>query len=313
MGITFKRFLDMDRSASLNARWERTYNRSYRGISDAPTMGPKAVLQAFVEEVYAIGSPYEWGTPPGMGGAPPASDDYEKDDGSYLQQIDAGPEKSGDALNWIVACSYGPAEPLDEDPLDRFVKVTWNQVATEEIVDVDRDGVAVVNTASDPFDPPVVRDRFNALVRVARNEAEFPFHLVGQIVGGYNIADFLEEGDAEKWLIRSITSQSERIKVALLAGVEITYWPVEYEVERNEDGWKHKIVNAGMRQLNTAGTGYEPILVKGQPISSPAFLDEDGRALAPDGEPFYLEFKTAKPVDFNLLNFAGVDFGQGPI
>ena len=220
-------------------------------------------------------------------------------------------EAAEDGNTWNVTVTYGPAQPLDENPLNRKPEVSWDFNASEEIVDRDEDDQAVVNTAFDYFDPPLTRNRRDAVLVIRRNEAQFPYDLAADLQDATNLTDFLFEGGAGCWKIEKLASSSASILSALFAGTEVLYWPVVYELHYSARGWKRPLLNQGMRQLTSDGTEWEAITMNGQPISAPALLAEDGRQLAPDGDPIYREFRVYKERDFAALNLAGIDLGKG--
>lgn len=300
MAVTYTQPKPNPRSGAVNARWERNYSVIYRARTDHPRVGANAVLAACP---VAIGDTY-------AAGAVGPPDTTEADTGSYCNNI-AATNDSDDALNWTVTVDYGPTEPLDENPLDRKPTVDWDFLTEDGIVDVDQDGLAVVNAAYDSFDPPLVRGRHPAILVVTRNEAQFLYSWVADLTDATNDADFIYVGDLGKWLIAKITSSNN--EATLSNGTVVTFWPVRYELHFRPEGWGKTILNQGMRQLTVAGTAWEPILVNGQPISSPSLLDATGRALAAAGTPTYLDFRIYREVDFTILNFTGIDLGEGPL
>lgn len=305
--ITITRHKEGSRSAGIDASWNRTYFPTYRAVTSSPRVGPQKVLAKFLADFYPIGAYYRYGNPT------TEPDTYEFDGGSYLQNVRVDPEGTGDALNYVISCEYGPTQPLEENPIDRTAKVKWDFASTEEIVDEDQDGDPIVNTAFDSFDPPITRDKKNAIVTVSRNEAQFPYDLVRLLTGGVNEFDFLETGDAGCWKVNKIAAAGESVTVQLRDGTDVTYWPVVYELERKDGGWLREVLNQGMRQLNGDGSAHKAIFINGQPISAPMLLDADGHLLAPDGTPVYLSFRIHPTIDFADLNFSGIDFGQGPL
>ena len=306
--ITWKEPFDLRRGGHLGRDWKREYTRTLRAVTSHPRIGQLAVMLA---------CPIPLGASYSEGNAPTGT--LAADGGAWARSIAAETEATGDGKNWLVTVEYGPDEPLEENPLDRKAEVSWDTTTEEEIADRDNAGEPILNTAFDAFDPPVTRPKKMPVAVVRRNEAEYPYDLAFALEDGINLEDFLEPGDAGKWKIAKISASSSSAKIttwsSLLTGEpeEVIYWVVTYELIYNYDGWARPILNQGMRQLTAAGTGYEPILVKGQPISSPALLGPTGRALAPDAAAVFLDFDLTRGVDFGLLNFAGVDFGKGPI
>jgi hypothetical protein len=134
-----------------------------------------------------------------------------------------------------------------------------------------------LNTAYEPFDPPLAYAAKYPVLSVIRNEA----------FGQYSPALAYAYRDA----VNSDAFAGEdpgKAKVAKISGKRTfhndigVYYEVTYEFEFNPAGFRRKIPSLGMRQLNVAGTAYEQVFVQNTPVSNPVLLDANGRALAPE-------------------------------
>lgn len=302
--ITYSHPMDGRRAMSIDATWARRYTIIYRVVTSNARIG---VQQVILQCPVRIGSTYSYGAI--------IDNTLEIDTGSWVQTITGEPEATGDGKNWLVTVEYGPKEPPTENPLDATPTVTWDFVSAEEIVDKDTDGKPVINSAYDYFDPPLTREKRDPIVTVVRNEATFDYDLAFAMQDVISSDVFLGAA-AGLWKINKITGVAA--ESIALDGTKYTYWIVTYELQFNRNGWKRPVLNQGMRQLNTTlvngvANGWEPILVNGQPISSPAPLDNAGRALNPNATIVYKTFKVYFEMPFTNLNFHGIDFGKGPI
>jgi hypothetical protein len=277
------------RSATIGPNWARTFGRTFQVETDSAAVGPVAIAHALP---FAIGTPYQTST--------------EKYPGAYIQnfRFDAA---SSDGRTWRVGVEYGPfdASQFPENPFDRRPDYEWSFVEFQRIVDEDIHGEAIVNTAKEYFDPPVEIDDSRPVCTVTRNEDHFNIHLAKEF------RDSINESEFWGWPAYTVKCKSISAKLALdpLVG---WYWVVTYILEFNPDQWGREILSQGLRQLNTAGTAYAPILINGSQTTSPVPLDEKGHALPPDGDPVFLTFDVYREMDFSILNLPEPPFQEPP-
>ena len=60
-----------------------------------------------------------------------------------------------------------------QNPLLQPIDVKWSNRSQEIVADIDINGNPVVNTAGDPFDPPLMEDDPRPVLTIVRNEAIF--------------------------------------------------------------------------------------------------------------------------------------------
>lgn len=288
MGIISINELDV-RGSTQGSDWKRTYKRTWRVLTDDRTIGSKTVRSACP---VSIGNVYSYAG--------------ETDAGAYCLNISADQEQvaEGDGLSWIVAADYGPYDPTvnPQSPLDRPCEVSWTYATFEEVIDEDKNGNAVVNSAYDYFDPPITRDRSRPILVVDRYERGFSVSLTDM----YN-----DSVNSDEWFGADPgTVKLKPVGAQLLRDPDIGwYWKRHYEFEYNPKGWKIRPLDQGMRKL--AGTTPEkqiPITVGGSLATAPVLLDGEGGELAPGSDPVYLEFEDLTEVPFADLGFTEDDF-----
>lgn len=209
---------------------------------------------------------------------------------------------------FIVKCEYSttPASDNDpgediENPLDRPADVSFEGVedTLQTFAAVNDEGetsatTKVVNSAGQPFDPPIERTVFDPVIVIERNEADYDLSVHTQYNGAVN-SDAWQGNAAGTCLLRvSAAKQFE-------AGVE--YWRVRYEVSIRADGWDARVVDEGYFIDGASGDDVE--LLKDEdnlPLNSPRLLDGAGGLLASSADPVFLTFQVHKRASFAPLN-----------
>lgn len=282
MGVVWVKEKPLGRTSKQGADWKRTYSRSFL-VKATKDLGSKSVREGVG---VAIGATYSFGS--------------EADSGAFANDVTVTCSKASKSYYyWDATVEYGPIDPSVRplNPLDEQPRVTWGWAQFQEAVTQDRDGNPILNTAFDPFDPPISKDQSRPILGLVRNEANFDQDLADSLRDTVNDASWWGAA-AGKVKLRSISAN--RTYNADAGG---WYWEVSYEFQFNRDGWNSKPLNAGFRQLNAAGDAQEQIYRDGNPVSSPVPLGTDGRALSPSGTPIFMDFPVYSESDFSLLNF----------
>jgi hypothetical protein len=195
-------------------------------------------------------------------------------------------------LIWEADAEYS-AQPTSEldlqmqeapNPLSRDAEITWQTTQYQEAAIVDLDGKAFVNSAGDPFDPPVEYQRSRWVMSVTKNLTNVPEWLP-DYENAVNSDTFSIEGASfEAYTLRlsgMSISPVKREKIA--AGIEYFYRVVSFRIEHNRDKWHPlKILDQGFRYVS--GNERRPILedntvATSRPITTPALLDGLGTRL----------------------------------
>jgi hypothetical protein len=199
---------------------------------------------------------------------------------------------------------YSPWDPLTHtatgDPADQPIDVAFDWQVFEQAVDIAYDPstssyVQVVNSAGDPFDPPVTREQLKGILRVAWNSHTF------------SPASFFAYGNcinADIWNGFPIGSikfcppkMPQRLYSQFLAA---NYYRLEAEFafNPNDGGWNAKPIDRGYRALDGSGHPYKIFDINGQPISSPALLDGSGVPLPPTGAYYQFNYQIYNSITF---------------
>lgn len=279
----------------------RTYTAELEVLTDAPEIGGKAVVDAL--NLFATMT-YRW---PFVGTA------TESDERCALTSVDAEPT-TGDRKQWRVTLQFQPRSwegdqkgPVDEDgnrdPFQARPTLRTRSEVEEIAALKDRDGVPILNTAGDPFDPPLPRNRRTIVFEITRLERYFDPDLIDQYEDAVNATEWLGR-PAESFKVLSITGDCNWVD-----DVGGYAWTVVYTIGYRKpvetsagpvSGWADLVLNAGLRQ-KVAGARKQ-ITVDNAPVASPVPLKADGTAAAPADDPVYLTFKLCQTADFDELD-----------
>lgn len=108
---------------------------------------------------------------------PSEGDTYQGD--TYLRCKRVGPanEADGSRLVYEVPVEYstptGSGVLITDDPLNRPPEITWSFDVVERAVEKDRDDNDIVNSAGDPFDPPITDEEYRLTCTIERNVSFF--------------------------------------------------------------------------------------------------------------------------------------------
>ena len=113
---------------------------------------------------------------------------------------------------WIITVHYGwyaanMAGGGAQDPLLMPIDVSWGSRDHEIVLDR-RQRPPVINTAGDPYDPPIVIDDPRLVMTIVRNEAAFN---VAWVLAYRNAVNADSSPAFRLWLARCSTSQQESV------------------------------------------------------------------------------------------------------
>jgi hypothetical protein len=199
-------------------------------------------------------------------------------------------------------------------------------------VDRDRDGKPIVNSAGDPFDPPLTVTRATRFLSVRRYEPT-PFNLS-------QADEYLETVNSQAWLIQGLNIQPGAARCVDISPVGeyaagAKYLLVNYAFEIDKDGFQPQVMDLGLRswaviggdtvkaelidgtetqisnavRLNGKGKPMEASLKAFNPnsrqavacVQNPQVPANLGAKLDPSGLAWFLNFKLIREKDFRLL------------
>ncbi len=223
----------------------------------------------------------------------------------------AAPESAKNKLVWIVTLTYnlidasfGPLNPLQQNPLNDLPQSTWRTVTTQEPTWEDYEGNAILNSAGQYFENGVKRDWMTWQVTIVRNVQRVPLW----------INTFLDSINESPCVVDGVQFGAYQCK---LQSLEISRWQQRNGVLYRSltlvigirDDWRRYILDEGMLALDnnpaspTYGKPVPAVLANGQKATRPVPLDGNGHVLA-NPTPGTCKFITVNlylPQNFNLL------------
>ncbi|MDT8389441.1 MAG: hypothetical protein RRC34_02920 [Lentisphaeria bacterium] len=200
--------------------------------------------------------------------------------------------------NWHVDVEYKTLQPTDftADPLDTPPDISWGSYTLSEIAEEDKDGAAILNTAGDPYDPPIEIDRHYPLVTISRYQASYSPSSAFSVRDSLNSAAVTIAGlalSARQGLMIDYDSVSETIDGT-------TYQRVTYRIMcKPGSGWVYRTVSRGYRAL--VGGERKVIYIDGEPASKPVHLDAAGAVLAVGATPYVQTHYINKETSWSTL------------
>jgi hypothetical protein len=205
-------------------------------------------------------------------------------------------------FQWLAEITYGPWDPLrhsnDGDPASQPIRVYFEGQTFQEDVDFTVSGNPVCNSASDPYDPTIKRDRTRPILRVIRNEASF----TASTILGY--ADKVNSDVVGPYAERTLKCSCPIGEPKFSQFTGDTYYEVTYIIHFNPDTWDPEVPDVGLWQLDPSdATKRLPILSEeGLPVTTPQYLDGSGHALAPPVD--HTDISTITFEIYEAINFA---------
>lgn len=192
----------------------------------------------------------------------------------------------------------GAANPVAvqiADPLLRPATVRYFAVKRMEAVYEDPDGQPLINSAGDPFDPPIQVEKVRLGIQITRFQARFDPSIIAEYVGAIS---------SEKWA--GFARQTAKCNdIAADRRFEGGVWATEvtYSFEIEHTGWNpRRFLNEGARYRLTA-LGTERLAFADDVLRPMAkgLLAANGTKLSAGASPTFEDIDLYPEVDFNAL------------
>ena len=184
-------------------------------------------------------------------------------------------------------------------------KVSWGTWTRQKAWDDDRNGVAISNSAGQPFDPPITTDEHLTELTLVRAQSTFSSFWKKECEGAVNDRAFAGFGDfgAAKRTLKVVEITAE-----LVPATQKTqrYWTVTIRIQHDPNGWQARPLDRGYEQL--IGGVHQPILMKSglRPVH-PRLLNGAGLELVAPAAPKFLDGQGGRKGPFIVhweINFA---------
>jgi hypothetical protein len=190
--------------------------------------------------------------------------------------------------------------------------ISWTLERFTRAIYLDLNGAAILNSAGDPFDPPVIVDDSRLVCRVTRNELSYPLNAALAYKDAVNSDAFLSiivaGAPIAPGLVKMANIGADLVNP--LTG-RFRYWRVTYEMHVQLRGWQPKVLDAGFHTGFLGGIlGFNRKLVRdpvsNEPLSQPVPLDGLGNVLAPAAAPVFITYAGYPTIAFNALGLPGL-------
>lgn len=208
---------------------------------------------------------------------------------------------------WRVQCEYSSEAPdpdkQDENPLLRPTEFKISTEKQKEGIDADINGNKLVNSAGDPFLPPIERDGTLIKLTATKNLA----------IAAFNSATALEYVDKvndDTWQgFPPFSVKLESVEASQKWESNMTFWATTWnfsvKMTREDDAWI-----GGWSPIRILDQGYHELVdgerraiseQLGRAKSTPTLLDGNGAVLPEEDDPVFLEFELYEQKDFDTL------------
>ncbi|TWT57257.1 hypothetical protein KOR42_06150 [Thalassoglobus neptunius] len=208
-------------------------------------------------------------------------------------------QQQGNSAEWTVTCNYSSERELNEDPTAEPAEITWDGESYTEVVFVDINGDAIVNSAGDYFvDPTPTREKTHLIAKIKKNVSALPTWVLSyrDVVnsGAINI-DGLPIGAKLAMIRRPLIGPWQERN-------DIPFRELTIDVHIHPRGWKLEPMDVGFREKD----GSDRIQIKDgndDEPTTPVPLDGSGNVLAnpTPSNVVFLDFEVCDPVDFTIL------------
>ncbi len=242
---------------------------------------------------------------------PQPGDAHETAVNLYVSRIYARPTEDRKIFHVYVEYETPTHRTLQPNPLDDPVHISWGTWVRSEPTYHDNatPAGALLNSAEDPYDPPLMGDVYESTVTIIRNELVYNPVTAQGYKGAVNSDSTTIAGypvtAREAMVVRWDATTQER------NGYD--YWQVTYEVVIRETrvvaddtitGWDRSAVDLGLNTLK-AGTvariQIEDGAQKKVDVTTPQLLDKSGDVLDKGGTPRYNTWRVADEKVFAAL------------
>ena len=210
---------------------------------------------------------------------------------------------------WNVFCDYqtpdatGVDKIIEDDPLNDEPIKAWTSFNISEVVDSDKDGFAILNSAGYEYSPAMMQDVDYLRLTVSRNES----------VTSYDPAtarDYINAVNSDSVTMVALPATAKQIKCLEYSARTATrgdskYLAITYVFVFASLNWSRQVLDAGIYEEfvhpETHEVSDRRIRIDGEPTDSPVKLNGAGQALPSGEEPVYLEFDINKQMPFGAL------------
>jgi hypothetical protein len=204
---------------------------------------------------------------------PREGDQHPTNSDAYCKSVRARNESFSKRV-WIVSVEYSTEREISITPTAEPAEVTWSTEFYQRPYFQDKDGYGIVNSAGDPYDPPVEGDDARWVATVTKNVDQVPSWLL----------TYRNAVNSDTFVLDGLPIAAGYAK---LMGVSIGKWEkrdvfwyrsVSLTIAVDSNGWAKQILDAGFREIS--GSLRVNIQVNGEDVTAPVPLNGSGVSIA---------------------------------
>lgn len=271
------------------------------GIKPATRSGRNTKGQRVYQRTYILSSTdiaeneYDVGSHPSL---PYIGEVHDVDTAAFCYDLEV--KQTAGYVGWEVTAFWSTEWELAQVPTDDPAIIEWDSEQFQKVAVFDRNGRAILNSAGDFFDPPIMMDDSRRLCMIQKNLAVVPSWILSY-KDAINIAGFTVDG-------LSVAAETAKVQAVRVGSIQsrngTTFRTVSLTLCIDEDGWDLSPLDQGFRQIGYDGS-LENIRNPGdnERPSSPVPLDGAGRVLANPSplNAVYIPADVYKLKDFTVL------------
>lgn len=272
-------------------------------------------------DTYQVLAPAEYSAALVLDDMPTLGQEYSGDAGAVLtrvlprlQNTEVMPAvgSGGDLVRWEVDLVFSPRTMSvpDENPLLEWPKIRFSFATYERVAEKDINGNAILNSAKDPFDPPLMQEERDIIINIERNVAAY---------NPVTALEFIDSVNSAQITVAGVTIAAEAGKLEDWTATPATRGSTNYyqehiaiRITRRAEKWKRRVLDQGLRELKDGGK----VRIrdsKKQFVTEPWRLNGSGVALAADaaaGTPpsVFLDKETREKKAWSTMNLPATVF-----
>jgi hypothetical protein len=220
-------YLGDNHGPATNTKGQRSYTRTFKLTTSAKT-----------ERAYHVGS---------HASLPVIGEVHPDDAGAWCTTLQVDP--SDPWKGWTVTAEYSTERELAETPTDDPAEITWGYEQFQKPAITNYAGQAILNSAGDPFDPPIMIDDSRPHVTISKNLASVPVWI-------FTYQDAINSGSFTVDGITVAAGLAKMQNITITRGQSrngTSFRTVTFSIHLQKQGWSSKQLDAGFRQIGSGG------------------------------------------------------------
>lgn len=150
---------------------------------------------------------------------------------------------------WTITAEYSSAVEMNVDPTQDAMQIRVYTEQFQKPAVFDKNGNKIVNSAGDPFDPPLMMDDSRRVISLVRNVAAYPSWVLS----------YQDAVNSDTFTVRGITYAAGVGKVQSVSISDgqirnnVPFYTVEVLIHLQKNGWILQPLDVGFRELGYSG------------------------------------------------------------